>query len=199
MTRASAGRACRHRACRHPGPCCDRALAQRAQRRSAPRLLVSAPHSAAIDEELAQLAASLGYADARALRAELTSRVYRHFESGGGGVAHMLLGAASAAAPVVRAYARVHAALAALMRRLCAAFGTGGVDGSADAGGGGGMAPSRVDVGRALRTLVRVHGVALLLDGVWNADPHPGNVRVQRARTLTHARAPSYLPPRLSP
>lgn len=32
------------------------------------------------------------------------------------------------------------------------------------------------DLGRAIRTLVRVHGVAMLLDGVYNADPHPGNV-----------------------
>ena len=34
----------------------------------------------------------------------------------------------------------------------------------------------RVDLDRVLRELVRVHGSQLLLDGVYNADPHPGNV-----------------------
>lgn len=37
-------------------------------------------------------------------------------------------------------------------------------------------AGGRPDVSRALRTLVRVHGVQMLLDGVYNCDPHPGNV-----------------------
>jgi len=35
---------------------------------------------------------------------------------------------------------------------------------------------ARPDITKALRTLIRVHGVAMLLDGVYNADPHPGNV-----------------------
>ena len=34
----------------------------------------------------------------------------------------------------------------------------------------------RVDLDRALRRLVKVHGTQLLLDGVYNADPHQGNV-----------------------
>lgn len=42
-------------------------------------------------------------------------------------------------------------------------------------GGGGGR---RHELGRIVRTLVRVHGCQLLLDGVYNADPHPGNVLV---------------------
>jgi len=42
----------------------------------------------------------------------------------------------------------------------------------------------RVDVGLAVRELVRVHGHQLLLDGVYNADPHPGNVLVLQGGTL---------------
>ena len=35
-----------------------------------------------------------------------------------------------------------------------------------------------VDLGAVLKTLVQVHGHQLLIDGVYNADPHPGNVIV---------------------
>ena len=34
----------------------------------------------------------------------------------------------------------------------------------------------KVNLGRVLKTLVRVHGIHLLLLGTYNADPHPGNV-----------------------
>lgn len=35
-----------------------------------------------------------------------------------------------------------------------------------------------LNMGRILKTLVRVHGLQMLRDGVYNADPHPGNVVV---------------------
>mmetsp|Transcript_12542 Transcript_12542/g.25527 ORF Transcript_12542/g.25527 Transcript_12542/m.25527 type:complete len:739 (-) Transcript_12542:113-2329(-) len=43
---------------------------------------------------------------------------------------------------------------------------------------------SSVDVGSKVLSLVRFHGVQLLLDGVYNADPHPGNVLVLPDGTL---------------
>ena len=33
----------------------------------------------------------------------------------------------------------------------------------------------KVNLSRVLRTLVHVHGLQMLMDGVYNADPHPGN------------------------
>jgi len=33
----------------------------------------------------------------------------------------------------------------------------------------------KVNLSRVLRTLVHVHGLQMLIDGVYNADPHPGN------------------------
>lgn len=39
------------------------------------------------------------------------------------------------------------------------------------------LTPS-VDLGHVLRVLVQVHGTQMLVDGVYNADPHPGNVLV---------------------
>lgn len=38
--------------------------------------------------------------------------------------------------------------------------------------------PVHVNMGRVLKTLIRVHGIQMLRDGVYNADPHPGNVLV---------------------
>ena len=40
----------------------------------------------------------------------------------------------------------------------------------------GKMKNLKVNLGRVLKTLVRVHGIQLLLSGTYNADPHPGNV-----------------------
>ncbi|EEC48574.1 predicted protein, partial [Phaeodactylum tricornutum CCAP 1055/1] len=37
---------------------------------------------------------------------------------------------------------------------------------------------TKVNLGRVLKTLVHVHGLQLMQDGVFNADPHPGNVLV---------------------
>lgn len=39
-------------------------------------------------------------------------------------------------------------------------------------------APPQVNLARVLRTLVHVHGLQMLVDGVYNQDPHPGNVLV---------------------
>jgi len=33
-----------------------------------------------------------------------------------------------------------------------------------------------VNLGRALKTLVHVHGIQMILSGTYNADPHPGNI-----------------------
>ena len=125
--------------------------------------------AAAIEAEQADIARALGLrGGADELRALLMARVRGHFEAGGGASQHML-GVAAAAAPLVRAYAaaarRVRSAL------LCAARWAARLG----IGGGGGR---RHELGRIVRTLVRVHGCQLLLDGVYNADPHPGNVLV---------------------
>jgi len=37
---------------------------------------------------------------------------------------------------------------------------------------------SNFDLSRVLKTLVHVHGIQMIKDGVYNADPHPGNVLV---------------------
>ena len=142
--------------------------------------------AAAIEAEQADIARALGLrGGADELRALLMARVRDHFEAGGGATQHVLA-AAAAAAPLVRAYAaaarRVRSALLCVAR-WAARLGIGGPLRSAVAGGGGGGSGGggggrRHELGRIVRTLVRVHGCQLLLDGVYNADPHPGNVLV---------------------
>ena len=139
--------------------------------------------AAAIEAEQADIARALGLGGgADELRALLMARVRDHFEAGGGARQH-LLGVAAAAAPLVRAYAaaarRVRSALLCVAR-WAAQLGLGVPlrSAMADDGGGGGGGERRHDLSRLVRTLVRVHGCQLLLDGVYNADPHPGNVLV---------------------
>mmetsp|Transcript_44318 Transcript_44318/g.142731 ORF Transcript_44318/g.142731 Transcript_44318/m.142731 type:complete len:315 (-) Transcript_44318:100-1044(-) len=132
--------------------------------------------AAAIDLEAADIAAALGLESADAMRKQLMRRMGEHFERGGG--ATRLLSLAEAAAPLVRL-------VAATLRlaRSAAASTSNALARCMESVGLGGFAPPlrdpperRHDLSRALRTLVRVHGVAMLLDGVYNADPHPGNV-----------------------
>ncbi|EOD19899.1 hypothetical protein EMIHUDRAFT_444785 [Emiliania huxleyi CCMP1516] len=132
--------------------------------------------AAAIDLEAADIAAALGLESADAMRKQLLRRMGEHFERGGG--ATRLLSLAEAAAPLVRL-------VAATLRlaRSAAASTSNALARCMESVGLGGFAPPlrdpperRHDLSRALRTLVRVHGVAMLLDGVYNADPHPGNV-----------------------
>jgi len=156
--------------------------------------------AAAIDLEAADIAAALGLESADAMRKQLMRRMGKHSERGGGGEstvgsrhqaplstgehfergggATRLLSLAEAAAPLVRL-------VAATLRlaRSAAASTSNALARCMESVGLGGFAPPlrdpperRHDLSRALRTLVRVHGVAMLLDGVYNADPHPGNV-----------------------
>jgi aarF domain-containing kinase len=180
--------------------------------------------AAAIELEMNDVARALGMASAQELRAQLMKRVAAHFETGGG--AHRFVDAAEVAAPLVRAYAvaarRLRDIAASAAGYSCAAcsallrlVGLGrlvpiGRGADAAQGAGARVLKARPDITRALRTLVRVHGVAMLLDvrvapriafriafliapriaplpapdhndsrapqGVYNADPHPGNV-----------------------
>lgn len=85
----------------------------------------------------------------------------------------------AAAAPLVRAYAALVWGVrdrAAACWNLAAAWLSALSRGAVELRRVQRTAAGRADIGRAVRTLVRVHGCQLLLDGVYNADPHPGNV-----------------------
>lgn len=142
--------------------------------------------AAAIESEQDEMATALGLGSARELRAQLMRRIKAHFKEGGGS-AHLITRQITAVAPIIRAYAaarrrlRRDAAIAwHALARCAAALSLGLLSPPpplelAELG-----AEAQLDLGHALRTLVRVHGVQMLLDGVYNADPHPGNVIMLR-------------------
>lgn len=151
--------------------------------------------SNAIAAEQDAIAQALGMGSGEELRDRLMKTVKAHFEEGGGGCSQVLSdvkGAGSAAAaaaeaamvaaPLVRAYAAARQRLLALgvaayncVARSVAVLSFGALRPALRTART--IGPG-VDLGRALHTLVRVHGEQMLLDGVYNADPHPGNVIV---------------------
>jgi len=163
--------------------------------------------SNAISAEQEAMAQALGMGSAEELRERLMRSVKSHFAKGGGRTSKALDGSAiisvtssghggdpgdpmSAAslqtamlsARLLRAWVvtrqRLLSFSAALWNRLArgvAALSLGALQPALCTQLAAG--PS-VDLGRVLHTLVQVHGTQMLLDGVYNADPHPGNVIV---------------------
>ena len=160
--------------------------------------------SNAILAEQEAIAQALGMHSAEELRDRLMRSVKSHFSQGGGGTSGVLsdvvesgatssssgadaasaLQLATTMAPLLRAYAATRQRMLAFSALLwnCVAQSVGILS-------LGALKPalcnpvraapgSRVDLGRVLHTLVQVHGAQMLLDGVYNADPHPGNVIV---------------------
>ena len=152
----------------------------------------------AIAAEQTQIAHALGLADADALRDRMMKHLRKHFEAGGGAGSQLPSAAggkpggqsgptgaqmrlAMAAAPLLRVYASARQRLLSLSVSVYNVA----ADGIALLSLGR-LKPTRrkppvsatVDLSQVLRVLIQVHGTQMLLDGVYNADPHPGNVVV---------------------
>mmetsp|Transcript_38579 Transcript_38579/g.71315 ORF Transcript_38579/g.71315 Transcript_38579/m.71315 type:complete len:395 (-) Transcript_38579:315-1499(-) len=151
----------------------------------------------AIEQEQNRIANALGKKDGEELRSILAKRMREHFENGGGaGSGGMeLLGGKKAkfaqavgplAARMLRSYAgvkerfenmttRAHNVGAILVRGV-----TGGIvrPEHRPINRQGKASTAHINLGRVLKTLVHVHGLQMLKDGVYNADPHPGNIVV---------------------
>ena len=142
--------------------------------------------SNAILAEQEAIAQALGMGSAEELRDRLMRSVGDHFSKGGGGTSQVLsdlTGHAMVAAPLLRAYAATRQRLLSFsvalwnhIARSVAVLSLGALQPAI-------WTPIRVmgssvDLGRVLHTLIQVHGTQMLLDGVYNADPHPGNVIV---------------------
>jgi hypothetical protein len=164
--------------------------------------------SNAITAEQEAIAQALGLGGAEELRERLMRSVKSHFSKGGGGTSKMLSGIASPpsrssygaseddtmsmslrgyqaavlSAPLLRAYAATRQRLLSFSIGLWNSLARGVAVLSLGALQPALCTPLRVgpsvDLGRVLHTLVQVHGTQMLLDGVYNADPHPGNVIV---------------------
>lgn len=151
--------------------------------------------SAAIQREQDRMAKALGKKDGEELRQAVAIRMREHFENGGGAGSGGLrtLGSKKtkltnvfgpSAMAAIRAYTSAregieNAALSVAKFGAKLRSGNNG-DGSSllDGGRPAVKKKSNMNRGRALKTLVHVHGVQLLLSGTYNADPHPGNVLI---------------------
>jgi len=151
----------------------------------------------AIELEQNRIANVLGKEDGEELRSVLAERMREHFENGGGaGSGGMeLLGSKKAklaqvagplAAKLLRTYAGVREKVNNIATRV---QNIGGVMVKGITCGAvnpkirpidrkGQSSVGHINLGRVLKTLVHVHGLQMLQDGVYNADPHPGNVVV---------------------
>ena len=142
-----------------------------------------------IQQEQDSMARALGKEDAKELKAAITKRMRDHFESGGGageGGMNMLGGAkfkflsnflGPAGAVVLRTYAsarnRVEDTMLALQKtttKIRVGFGGKGSEIIQDEAKQT-TKKMKVNLGRALKTLVHVHGIQFLVSGVYNADP----------------------------
>jgi aarF domain-containing kinase len=156
----------------------------------------------AIAMEQRRVAKALGMRDGDELKSVMARRMRKHFENGGGatgeggGMQGMLGGNrmklvnvfGPSAAALLRTYASVkdeieNAALSAakvgsLIRRSWSRGWNNPDHLIHDSMGSNNGKKTNVNLGRALKTLVHVHGIQLLISGTYNADPHPGNVLI---------------------
>ena len=156
--------------------------------------LEGTPLSDVIREEQDRIASALGKKDSTELRDMLRDRMREHFEKGGGpgeggmqlvggGKARLFQVAGPIAARMLRTYATVKDQsdrfFGMLQYRLATAFRTNNDPDTRNlAPTGKARRGQRVNLDRALKTLVYVHGLQFLKDGMYNADPHPGNVLI---------------------
>ena len=151
--------------------------------------LEGTPLSDVIQHEQDSMARALGKEDAKELKAAITKNMREHFENGGGGGTgsmNMMGGAkfkflsnflGPAGGALIRTYAsaRNHVedmtlALQKTVTKIRAGFGGKNAELLED---GLKSTPTRmkVNLGRALKTLVHVHGIQFMVSGVYNADP----------------------------
>ena len=162
--------------------------------------------SDAIEQEQHSLARAMGKQDANELKQMLASRMREHFESGGGAGSggmqmvgdkkmKLMKVLGPSAASVLRTYASVRDSVADTVISLTKLgakipkVGTnlvqfpltsdkGDLDYLITDSSTKKKKKAKVNLHSALKTLVHVHGLQLLGSGLYNADPHPGNVLI---------------------
>ena len=144
--------------------------------------------SEVIQHEQDRVARALGQNDGKELKAALAKRMMEHFEKGGGaGSGGMeMLGAKSkmvnilgpAASGLLRTYAdardqieNIAISLGKTGAKIRAGLGGKNIDIVDDTGTKSIPKRTNVNLSRALKTLVHVHGIQLMVSGVYNADP----------------------------
>jgi aarF domain-containing kinase len=147
--------------------------------------------ASAIENEQDRLAKALGQGSAEEFKTGLMKKMKEHFEQGGGeaGNGGLMMGGkllqsfGPAAAGLLRAYGGFKEQVDSFAWSLQRAGAKVGNLFSKEEQrvllkGRPKRSTSNVNIGRALKTLTYVHGLQMIKDGVFNLDPHPGNVLV---------------------
>lgn len=142
-----------------------------------------------MEEEQDRIARALGKKDGEELRFAIAKRIKEHFDQGGGGgdnegeTQMKLLGGGggkgaglwSALGPFaihgLRRYARIRDSVVRFASRIR----QGGANSSTS------IQPSKtrhINLSKVLKTMIHVHAVQVMMDGLYNCDPHPGNILV---------------------
>jgi hypothetical protein len=145
--------------------------------------------SDAIKDEQDRVAKALGRKDGDELKKMLASKMREHFENGGGagsGGMQMLgdkqMKIMNVFGPSATALLRTYASMRdGIENAAISIVKFGSKLGQKDIGLIADSAAKKkkkvnVNLGRALKTLVHVHGIQMILSGTYNADPHPGNI-----------------------
>ena len=155
--------------------------------------------SSAMEQEQNRYARALGKEDAEELKSVLMERMKEHMERGGGagsGSLKMMGGGTRLLQTFGPTGVRLFRAFAGIKERIedvaisCQVSGTKlrnsltGSETDAARVASKRRQRSRVNLGRAIKTLVHVHGLQMIKDGVFNLDSHPGNVLILPDGTL---------------
>ena len=150
--------------------------------------------SDAIKEEQDRVAKALGRKDGDELKNMLASKMKEHFESGGGaesGDMNMLGNKqmkllnifGPSATSLLRTYASIRDSIGNAAISVVKFGSKLRVGRSVEAGlvvdpAAKKKKKTNVNLGRAIKTLVHVHGIQMLLGSAYNSDPHSGNIHI---------------------
>lgn len=144
--------------------------------------------STAMEQEQHRYAKALGKENADEVRTILMKRMKEHMERGGGAGSgslqamndmntQLLQAVGPFAARLFRVYAGLRERVEIATYSLRHGF-VGGESNETSVSKRKSQTKSRINLGRAIKTLVHVHGLQMIKDGVFNLDCHPGNVLV---------------------
>lgn len=136
-----------------------------------------------MEEEQDRIARALGKKDGEELRFAIAKRIKEHFDQGGGGGDNegetqlKLLGGGqglwSKLGPLaihgLRRYARMRDSVVQFASRIRPGIEANNIQPSKS---------RHINLSKVLKTMIHVHAVQVMMDGLYNLDPHPGNILV---------------------
>lgn len=136
-----------------------------------------------IDAEQDMFAKGLGQGDKAELKTKLRKKIRERIDNGGGAGDMRALGNSKlmqvigpSTAKLIRFYGGIKQKIEGATSSVQRGLGVAKVKQSTKHKRKPSSSLNKINVDRILKTLVRIHGLQVISDGVFNLDPHPGNV-----------------------